>query len=110
MIFTDEFIDYWGDHFVANRIRERLGITFGQFLDGFRFTEVARRHHVICRGRLMGLAELKRRAEQLPAQQRIVEREIERLPRRNGRAIEKLKHHRHPVSTANFGAHQEKHK
>lgn len=129
--YTDHHLDYWGERFVHEQIRERLGITFEQFLRGPAHYVIQARSAAVER-----FASLQRQAEHLAAttdraaigdfeplldRQRDAanraamiddasawaERQLRGLPRRNGAAIEKLAHHRFPKSTAHFGAHQE---
>jgi hypothetical protein len=35
-MYADEYIEYWGQVFVARRLRKLLGISFAQFLDSPR--------------------------------------------------------------------------
>lgn len=119
-MYTDEQLDYWGDRFIAERIRSTLGITFERFLNYPRhYVRQARRKTV------ERFHAFKRHAEELmattdratigdfddllPAQAAIrQELDIADLPRRNGAAIEPLKHHRHPRHTSSsFPVHQE---
>lgn len=122
-IYPDEYIERWGDRFLAERVRETLGVTFERFLKYPESTLIAAREvaaanikhslHLaatkarVAIGDFRHLTRKQRRiagainqADALSAQ--LAERSVEGLPRRNGAAVEKLKHHRYPDSHSDF--------
>ena len=94
MRYTDEELDYWGEIFVAGRIREKVHgrtvLTFEQFLlcPGV-YLEIAAANDALGRP-LRDVSALREQP------QFAVEREIDHLPRHDGAPVEKLTHTRWP--------------
>lgn len=97
----DELLDFWGCVFLANpQIRAR-GVSFEQFVRAPWWYLLGARASVVIsmRGRLQPATR--------SALLELAERAVERLEREgagcaNGRFTEKLRHHRHPRSCADF--------
>lgn len=84
---SDEELEYYGDRYVELRLKQQ-GVTFAQYLA----------RPALYEPKALDPEPL------LPAQQRVRAElaETDRLPHRDGHAIEPLHHHRHPKSDPHF--------
>lgn len=87
-MYSDAYLNHYADRYVAMQLK-RHGVTLDQYL-----ADPAKYDHLEFEPFPPLPAQLAVQ-QQLDADAARAEREVEHLPRRNGTAIEVLRHHRH---------------
>lgn len=91
--YSDEYIEYWADRYVEIGYARR-GITLLEFLaDPQRYEDT---HRTGALSLLRRQRAVRNRVLEEELQALRAERGLEDLPRRDGRIVEPLHHHRHP--------------
>ncbi len=103
-IYSDAYLEYWGEIFTKNRLYQRRGIPFGVFLvSPADYLQI----DVEADDDLLPLLEGQQAVAQRQADAMLedhqalrAEAEVQHLPCRNGARVEPLHHHRFPRTPA----------